>query len=478
MAFDGIRARMATLVDVVVLVVAADDGVKSQTQEVIRHARKNAVPLVVAINKMDTAGADAERVKAQLQENGVEVEDFGGDTLAVEVVANSKRKEKNNLQSLVEAILLQSEMMELQAFDEGPAEGTVLEVEVKKGLGPVMTMIMENGSLRKNDVLVVGNTLCRVKSLRTCNGKMVKEITPSTVAEVSGLKQLPLAGDRCVQVSDEKAAQRLILEAERKEIEKREALSAPVRNKEEVSNASDDEQEGNESEQEGDAEAAERVTLRTVIRADVAGSLNALESEFRKIATKSDKFTAEVVRAGVGPVTSSDVELASTFGAEIFAFNVGTDTPARMKARKAAVPIRKHRVIYDLFNEVQQLIRDKLPTIKSEVVLGTARVQQLFPFGMGRGRAQRRSTNVGGAAMLSGTLHKSATIRVMRNGEEVHSAKGVDHLRRFKDNVASVTTGQEFGITLIGFEFQEGDEVHVIGVEETPQQVEVVSNSG
>jgi translation initiation factor IF-2 len=415
------RARGAKVTDIVVLVVAADDGVMPQTLEAIDHARAANVPLVVAINKIDKPEAQPERVKRQLSDRGLMPEDWGGDTVMVEVSA----KQKKNLDKLLEMILLVAELRELRANPAAPASGTVLESRVDRGRGPVATVLVQNGTLHTGDVFICGAVYGKVRALFDDHGRTVKEAGPSTPVEVLGLQGVPEAGDH-FQVADEAKARHIVDYRQGKLREASLARSAGAR----ITLDQLHEQ----------LKTGEAKELPIVIKADVQGSVEVLSELLPKLST--DDVKLKILHASVGAVTETDVLLASASGAIIFAFNVRPDRKASELAQRENVEIRPHTVIYEVSDEIKLAMAGLLDPVFKETHLGRAEVRDTFRIkGVGM---------IAGCRVVDGVVKRDAEVRVVRDGAIVYTGR-IASLRRFKDDASEVRTGFECGIGVAGF---------------------------
>ena len=420
-AFTRMRARGAKVTDIVVLVVAADDGVMPQTLEAIDHARAANVPLVVAINKIDKPEAQPERVKRQLSDRGLMPEDWGGDTVMVEVSA----KQKKNLDKLLEMVLLVAELRELRANPAAPASGTVLESRVDRGRGPVATVLVQNGTLHTGDVFICGAVYGKVRALFDDHGRTVKEAGPSTPVEVLGLQGVPEAGDH-FQVADEAKARHIVDYRQGKLREASLARSAGAR----ITLDQLHEQ----------LKTGEAKELPVVIKADVQGSVEVLSELLPKLST--DDVKLKILHASVGAVTETDVLLASASGAIIFAFNVRPDRKASELAQRENVEIRPHTVIYEVSDEIKLAMAGLLDPVFKETHLGRAEVRDTFRIkGVGM---------IAGCRVVDGVVKRDAEVRVVRDGAIVYTGR-VASLRRFKDDASEVRTGFECGIGVSGF---------------------------
>jgi translation initiation factor IF-2 len=420
-AFTRMRARGAKVTDIVVLVVAADDGVMPQTQEAIDHAKAAGVPIIVAINKIDKPGAEPERVKRQLSERGLMPEEWGGDTVMVEVSA----KQKKNLNKLLEMILLVAELRELKANPKSPGAGTVLESRVDRGRGPVATVLVQTGTLNAGDVFICGAVYGKVRAMFDDHGRPVKSAGPSTPVEVLGLQGAPEAGDQ-FQVADEARARHIVEFRQGKLREASLAKSAGAR----ITLDQLHEQ----------LRLGEVKELPLVIKADVQGSVEVLSEMLPKLS--DDRVKLKIIHASIGAVTENDVLLASASGAIVVAFNVRPDRKATDLAQREGVEIRPHTIIYEVSDEIKKAMTGLLEPVFKETHLGRAEVRDTFRVkGVGM---------IAGCYVLDGILKRDNDVRVLRDGAVVYTGK-ITSLRRFKDDVNEVRSGFECGATVSNF---------------------------
>ncbi len=420
-AFTRMRARGAKVTDIVVLVVAADDGIMPQTLEAIDHARAAGVPIIVAINKVDKPEADPERVKRQLSDRGLMPEEWGGDTVVVEVSA----RQKQNLDKLLEMILLVADLRELRANAQAPGSGTVLESRVDRGRGPVATVLVQNGTLRTGDVFIVGAVYGKVRALFDDHGHPVKEAGPSTPVEVLGLQGVPEAGDH-FQVADEAKARHIVDYRQGKLREASLARSAGAR----ITLDQLHEQ----------LKSGEAKELPIVIKADVQGSVEVLSEVLPKLSTDAVKL--KIIHASVGAVSETDVLLASASGAIIFAFNVRPDRKASDLAQRENVEIRPHSIIYEVTDEIQRAMTGLLEPVYKETHLGRAEVRNTFRI--------KGTGMIAGCMVVDGIIKRDAEVRVVREGAIVYTGRIVS-LKRFKDDANEVRTGFECGVSVSNF---------------------------
>ncbi len=435
-AFTRMRARGAKVTDIVVLVVAADDGIMPQTEEAISHARAANVPIIVAINKIDKPDAQPERVKRQLSDKGLMPEEWGGDTVMVEVSAKAKK----NIPKLLEMILLVGDLRELKADPGIPASGTVLESRVDKGRGPVATMLVQNGTLHVGDVFIVGAVYGKVRAMFDDHGTAIKEAGPSTPVEVIGLQGIPEAGDQ-FQVADEAKARHIVEYRQGKQRDAALAKSASSR----LTLDQLHEQ----------LKAGDVKDLQVVVKADVQGSVEVLNEMLPRLS--NDQVKLKVLHASVGAVNETDVLLASASNAVIVAFNVKPERKAADLAQREGVEIRTHTIIYELLDELRLSMAGLLSPIITEQYLGRAEVRNTFRV--------KGSGTIAGCAVTDGMMKRDAEVRVLRGGTVVHTGKIVS-LKRFKDDVNEVRTGFECGIGVSNFsEIQVGDSLECFKME-------------
>ncbi|MFT4627935.1 MAG: translation initiation factor IF-2 [Myxococcota bacterium] len=426
-AFTAMRAQGAGVTDVVVLVVAADDGVQPQTVEAINHAKAAGVPLIVAVNKMDKPGVSADPIMQRLTEFGLVAEKWGGDTMFVEVSA----LKSEGLGELLEAITLQSEMLELTANEERHAEGTVIEAKMERGRGAVATVLVQRGTLKRGDHVVLGSAYGRVRALIDHRGKRIKVAGPSTPVFLFGLSELPEVGDAMAVVVNEKNARKL---ADHRADDKRRALMAKTRRRtaEDLFAA---------------AQAAEREQLLLIIKTDVQGTLQALRASIEAIDV--DGAEVRILHAGVGDISESDVTLASSDDALLIGFNVNIDAKARGAASEKGVEPENYTVIYDVLDRVERQLKGLLAPTYELVRRGSAEVRLLYKIS--------RIGTVCGSYVLDGTLGRNHFAKVIRRGDVIWEGQ-VKGLKRFKDDVKEVSAGFECGISLEGFDdVLEGD---------------------
>lgn len=425
-AFTAMRARGAQVTDIVVLVVAADDGVMPQTIEAINHAKAAGVPIIVALNKIDKPAANPERVKKQLADIGLLPEEWGGDTIFVNVSA----LKKEGLDELLEMILLVAEMSELKANYSRRATGTVIEAKLDKGRGPVATMLVQDGVMEIGDPVICGNIYGKVRAMIDDKGNRIKKAFPSMPVEVLGLTEVPQAGDNFMVVADEKLAKQIA----QKRVEK---LREATLQKEQRVSLEDLFNRIQENE----------IDLNIIIKADVQGSAEALQESLMKIET--EKVKIKIIHKGVGAITESDVMLASASNAIIIGYNIRPEANARKLAEKERVDIRLYRVIYEIIDDVKAAINGLLEPKYEEIILGQGEIRQVFKIS--------RVGTVAGTYVLEGKISRNANIRVIRDGVVIYEGR-IESLKRFKDDAKEVGTGFECGILLENFnDLKEGD---------------------
>ncbi len=435
-AFTAMRARGAKVTDIVVLVVAADDGIMPQTVEAIKHAKAAEVPIIVAINKMDKPGANPQRVKTDLLSHEVVVEDMGGETLAVEVSAT----QKINLDKLEEAIMLQAELLDLKANPSRTAEGSIVEAKMEKGVGSVATVLVQRGTLHVGDIFVAGAEWGRVRVLVNEHGKQVKSAMPSAPVEVIGFGGTPSAGDDFVVVGDEAKA-REVSEFRRRKI----------REKEHVASVG-----GSTMEQMfAKIKAGETTELAVIIKADVQGSAEALNGTLAKIGT--EKVKVKVLHSAVGPINESDVTLAKTNGAVIIGFNVRANAQAREVAKRDNVDIRYYSIIYEVSDDMKLVLTGMLAPTFKEAFIGYAEVREVFNI--------TKVGKVAGCRVTQGVIKRGCKVRLLRDNVVIHEGD-LSQLKRFKDDVKEVREGYECGMGLANYQdIQVGDMIECFEME-------------
>jgi len=439
-AFTAMRARGAQVTDIAVLVVAADDGVMPQTREAVAHARAANVPIIVAINKIDLPTANPARVKQQLAENGVIVEEYGGDVPVVEVSA----KQRLGIEDLLEMILLVADMHELKANPNRPAIGVIIEAKVDQRRGPVATVLVQTGTLKLNDVVVAGATWGRIRAMFDDRGRKVRRAEPSMPVEILGLENVPEAGDYLQVVEDERTAKEIATQLALKR--RAEAAEARVVKLDEFHKG---------------LEIGQTRELRLILKADVQGSLEAIQNALAKLNDELEGVGITVVHAATGAISESDVMLAATTGAVVLGFNVRPDVAARRAAEATGVDIRYYNVIYHLLEEVRAGVTGLLAPETREVIDGVAEIREIF-------RLPNRAV-AAGLYVLNGKALRNARVRVIRDGKVIHDGT-VASLRRFKEDVREVAAGYECGLTIENFnDLRVGDQIEFYHIERVPR---------
>jgi translation initiation factor IF-2 len=440
-AFTAMRARGAKVTDVVVLVVAADDGVMPQTAEAIHHAKAAGVPLIVAINKVDKSDANPDRVRAELLQYEIQVETLGGETLEVEVSA----KTGHNLDKLLEAISLQAELLDLKANPDRAAEGTVIEAKLDRGRGPVATVLVQRGTLRTGDIVVAGAEWGRVRALIADTGAQVKEAPPSMPVEVLGFNGTPEAGDRVAVVESEARAREITDYRERQRRDRLAARGAASGAGRSLAEMMRELKEG-----------AGRKEFPLVVKGDVQGSVEAIVGALEKVG--NDEVRARVLSSGVGAITESDVTLAQASGAVVVGFNVRAHKEAREAADRAGVEIRYYNIIYNLMDDVKDAMSGLLAPTLRETMLGNATILEIFNVS--------KVGKIAGCRVTDGTIERGANVRLIRDNVVVHEGK-LGQLKRFKDDAKEVVAGQECGMAFENYQdMRAGDVIECYRVEE------------
>ena len=430
-AFTAIRARGARVTDIAVLVVAADDGIMPQTVEAINHAKAADVPIVIAINKMDLPGADPERVKRQLSENELLVEDWGGDIISVNVSARTGE----GIDDLLENLQLVAEISELKANPSKQASGVIIEAKLDRKRGPSATVLVTDGTLTVGDHIVAGTASGRVRAMIDDKGRTITRVSPGTPAEILGFGSLPEAGDQLRVVTNEREARAMIGGRERTPGSR--PLQSRALSLEEVVNR---------------VELGDVKELNLVLKADVQGSLEAIRHSLERLVDEDAKV--RVLHTAVGAVTESDVLLASASGAVIISFSVNSEPSAERLADRMGVEIRRYNIIYQLTDEIELALHGMLEPVFAEVIVGRAEIREVF--------GGRRGAQIAGCRVTEGRMVRNGAVRVMRGGENITQTT-ISSLRHFRDEVNEMNAGTECGITLQGFnEFQAGDilEIH------------------
>ena len=419
-AFTSMRARGAMVTDIAILVVAADDGIMPQTIESINHAKAAGIPLVVAINKMDTVGANPERIKQQLTEYDIVPEEWGGDTIVCPISA----KTGEGIDNLLENLVILAEVQELKANPNRAAKGAVIEARLDKGRGPIMTVLVQNGTLKLGDIIIAGTAVGRVRTMINDKGVRITEAGPSVPVEISGMSEVPSAGDTFNAVADERMARELV--EERKTQQKNAAFGSSKKvSLEDLFSQ---------------IQAGEMKTLNIIVKADVQGSAQAVKASLEKIT--NDEVCVKVIHSGVGAINESDVMLAATSGAIIVGFNVRPDNAARDSAARANVDMRMYRVIYDCINEIEAAMKGMLAPKFEEVIIGHAEVRETY-------KVSKVGT-VTGCYVLDGKIQRGCSVRVLRDNIVIHEGE-LASLRRFKDDVKEVASGYECGMQVEKF---------------------------
>src|SRR5438094_1937304 len=436
-AFTAMRARGAKVTDIVILVVAADDGVMPQTIEAINHAKAAKVPMIIAINKIDKPDAKPERVRTELLQHEVQVESFGGDVVDVEVSA----KNKTNLDKLLEMIALQADILDLKTNSERPAEGTVIEAKLDRGRGPVATVLVQRGTLRVGDIIVAGAEMGRVRALISDQGENLDEAGPSVPVEVLGFNGPPEAGDRLAVVENEARA--------------RQVTSYRAHQKREDAAASISGMRGSLEQMMSQLKTAGRKEFPLIVKADVQGSLEAILGSLEKLGT--DEVAARILHAGVGGISESDVTLAEGFNAAIIGFSVRANKEAAAAAKRNGIEIRYYNIIYDLVDDVKKAMSGLLAPTLRETMLGNAQILEIFNIS--------KVGKVAGCRVTDGTVERGANVRLIRDNVVVHEGK-LSTLKRFKDEVKEVQSGQECGMAFENYgDMRVGDIIECYRVE-------------
>jgi translation initiation factor IF-2 len=437
-AFTAMRARGAKVTDIVVLVVAADDGVMPQTVEAIHHAKAAKVPIIVAINKIDKPDAKPDRVRTDLLQHEIQVESMGGEVVDVEVSATKK----TNIDKLLEMLGLQAEILDLKANPNRPAEGTVIEAKLDRGRGPVATVLIQRGTLRVGDLVVAGAEWGRVRALVSDTGAPIETAGPSMPVEVLGFSGTPDAGDRLAVVDSEARAREVTDYRARQKREKTAARATGMR--------------GSLEQMMAQAKTSGRKEFPLVVKADVQGSLEAIIGALEKLGT--EEVAARVLHAGVGGISESDVTLAEASGVPIIAFNVRANKEAREAAERAGIEIRYYNIIYDLVDDVKKAMSGLLPPTLRETMLGNAQILEIFKVS--------KVGNIAGCRVTDGTVERGANVRLIRDNVVVHEGK-LSQLKRFKDDVREVSAGMECGMAFENYQdMRQGDVIECYRVEQ------------
>ena len=435
-AFTAMRARGAKVTDIVILVVAADDGVMPQTKEAIHHAKAAGVPIVVAVTKIDKPDANSERVKQELVAEGVVPEDWGGDTMFVEVSA----KTGQGIDALLEGLLLQAEVLELKAPKIANAKGIVIEARLDKGKGPVATILVQSGTLVRGDTVLVGAVFGRVRAMLDETGKAVNEAGPSIPVEIQGLSEVPIAGEDVLVLSDEKKAREIALfrQGKYRDVKLAKQQSAKLENM---------------LEQMAEGEVR---TLALIVKADVQGSCEAIASSLQKLST--DEVKVNIIHSGVGAISESDINLALASKAVVIGFNTRADATARKLAESTGVDLRYYNIIYEMVDEIKAALSGMLPPEKKESILGMVEIRQVFHIS--------KIGTVAGCYVTEGIIKRNSQVRVLRNNVVIHTGD-LDSLKRFKDDVKEVRSNFECGLSLRGFnDLEVGDQLEAFEIVE------------
>lgn len=439
-AFTAMRARGAQVTDIVIIVVAADDGVMPQTKEAIDHAKAAGVPIVVAINKIDKEGADPERIKAEMAEEGLLPEEWGGDTVYCEISA----KKKIGIEELLETLTVVAELADLKANPNRYAYGSVVEGKLDKGRGAVATLLVENGTLRASDPIVVGAAYGRVRQMLDDKGRVIKEALPGTPVEITGLNEVPVAGDKFMVFETEKQARSVGETRMKAKIEKDRNSGAALSLDDLYSQIKE----------------GQIIDLNIIVKADVQGTAEAVKASLEKIDV--DGVRVNVIRSTVGAISESDVILASASQAIIYGFNVRPDSKVRNKAEEENVEIRLHNVIYKMVEEIETAMKGMLAPEYHEVITGQAEIRQVIK--------ASKVGNIAGCYVTDGSIKRNCGIRLIRDGIVVYEGK-LASLRRFKDDVKEVNAGFECGLNIENYnDIKEGDIIEGYVMEEVEKK--------
>ena len=439
-AFTAMRARGAQVTDIVIIVVAADDGVMPQTKEAIDHAKAAEVPIVVAINKIDKEGADPERIKAEMAEEGLLPEEWGGDTVYCEISA----KKKIGIEELLETLTVVAELADLKANPNRYAYGSVVEGKLDKGRGAVATLLVENGTLRASDPIVVGAAYGRVRQMLDDKGRVIKEALPGTPVEITGLNEVPVAGDKFMVFETEKQARSVGETRMKAKIEKDRNSGAALSLDDLYSQIKE----------------GQIIDLNIIVKADVQGTAEAVKASLEKIDV--DGVRVNVIRSTVGAISESDVILASASQAIIYGFNVRPDAKVRNKAEEENVEIRLHNVIYKMVEEIETAMKGMLAPEYHEVITGQAEIRQVIK--------ASKIGNIAGCYVTDGSIKRNCGIRLIRDGIVVYEGK-LASLRRFKDDVKEVNAGFECGLNIENYnDIKEGDIIEGYVMEEVEKK--------
>jgi translation initiation factor IF-2 len=430
-AFTAMRSRGASVTDMVVLVVAADDGVMPQTIEAIHHAKAANVPLIVAVNKIDKPGVNPDRVRQELLQHEVVVESLGGETQEIEVSAT----QRINLDKLLEAISLQAEVLDLKANPDRAAEGTVIESRLDRGRGPVATVLVQKGSLKQGEIVVAGAEWGRVRAMLDDKGRQAKEAGPSLPVEILGLSGVPTAGENFVAVENENQAREISEFRQRKLREKSSAATTAAR--------------GTLDEMLARIQAGVQKEVAVVVKADVQGSAEAIGVTLGKLG--NEEVRVRVLHSAVGQITESDIQLAKASNAVVVAFNVRATTQARELAQREGVDIRYYSIIYEVSDDIEKLYKGRLAPVQREKFLGYAQILQIFEV--------KRIGTIAGCRVTEGVVKRGAGVRLLRDGVVIHQGE-LSTLKRFKDDVREVGNGLECGMSFANYnDLKVGDQI-------------------
>ncbi|MGH8684916.1 MAG: translation initiation factor IF-2, partial [Nitrosospira sp.] len=438
-AFTAMRARGAKVTDLVVLVVAADDGVMPQTIEAIHHAKAAKVPIVVAMTKIDKPEANSERIRQELVTQEVVPEDWGGDTMFVEVSA----KTGQGIDALLESVLLQAEVLELQAAKDAPARGIVVESRLDKGRGPVATILVQSGTLKRGDILLAGAVFGRVRAMLDENAKPVEQAGPSIPVEIQGLSEVPVAGELVVALTDERKAREIALfrQGKFRDVKLARQQAAKLENV---------------FEQKGEVKV-----LALIIKADVQGSYEALTHALQRLST--DEVRVNIIHSGVGAITESDINLALASKAVVIGFDSRADTVARKLIGSTGVDVRYYSIIYEAVDEIKAALSGMMTPDRKENITGLVEIREVFRIS--------KVGSVAGCYVLEGIIKRGSLVRLLRNGELIHTGE-LDSLKRFKDDVKEVRAGFECGLSLKNFnDIQVGDQVETYEIVEVARSL-------
>ena len=435
-AFTAMRARGAQVTDIVIIVVAADDGVMPQTKEAIDHAKAAGVPIVVAINKIDKEGADPERIKGEMSEYGLLPEDWGGDTVYCEISA----KKGIGIDELLETLIVVAELADLKANPNRYAYGSVVEGKLDRGRGPVATLLVENGTLRAGDPIVVGTAYGRVRQMLDDRGKVIKEALPATPVEITGLNDVPIAGDKFMVFESEKQARSVGESRLKAKLDKERSVGAAMSLDDLFSQIKD----------------GEVLDLNIIVKADVQGTAEAVKASLEKIDVEGVRVN--VIRSTAGGISESDVLLATASKAIIYGFNVRPNAKVRQKAEEEGIEIRLHNIIYKMVEEIETAMKGMLAPEIKEVITGQAEIRQVIKVS--------KVGNIAGCYVTDGFIRRNCGVRLIRDGVVVYEGK-LGSLKRFQDDVKEVTSGFECGLSIENFnDIKEGDIVEGYIMEE------------